>query len=131
MGIEATECTDVVAAAIKDQESSGIANMQQLRALLDEQGYCCALCGVALDPDASELDHRIPRSQGGSDAASNLQWLCKPCNRAKGTMSNDDFIALCSRVHERKSRWCTMIQQEWQVRQDGTPPVASGPSGVL
>jgi 5-methylcytosine-specific restriction protein A len=27
------------------------------------------------------VHHRIPRSQGGSDEASNLQALCKPCHK--------------------------------------------------
>lgn len=57
--------------------------------------YKCANCGNwcgrpgqerANIPDhmKMEVDHIIPWSMGGSDAVSNLQPLCRPCNRAKG-----------------------------------------------
>lgn len=31
-----------------------------------------------------DVDHILPRSQGGTDHASNLQLLCSVCNRSKG-----------------------------------------------
>jgi 5-methylcytosine-specific restriction endonuclease McrA len=38
-------------------------------------------------PDISKLeaDHTIPLSRGGETEMSNLQTLCKECNRKKGT----------------------------------------------
>ena len=32
---------------------------------------------------ASEVDHILPRSRGGTDAWHNLQALCKPCHSKK------------------------------------------------
>jgi 5-methylcytosine-specific restriction protein A len=32
---------------------------------------------------ATEVDHVIPKSQGGADDESNFQSLCKPCHSAK------------------------------------------------
>jgi 5-methylcytosine-specific restriction protein A len=30
-----------------------------------------------------QVDHRIPLAEGGTDDASNLQWLCVDCHRQK------------------------------------------------
>lgn len=44
--------------------------------------YTCQQCGrVTVEGD---VDHRVPRSRGGSDDPSNLQWLCRvPCHAEK------------------------------------------------
>lgn len=34
--------------------------------------------------DDLTIDHLVPASRGGSNALSNLQLLCAPCNFAKG-----------------------------------------------
>jgi len=44
-------------------------------------GYRCVTCGST---DDLTLDHIIPWSLGGSDDASNLQTMCRPCNCRKG-----------------------------------------------
>ncbi len=41
----------------------------------------CAKCGAGHD---LTVDHIVPRSKGGKNDASNLQWLCRTCNSAKG-----------------------------------------------
>lgn len=69
-----------------------------LKKLLQMQGYKCALSGIRLTPKNAELDHKIPLSRGGANDLANLQWLSKEVNRAKGTMDNDEFIAMCKRV---------------------------------
>jgi len=76
----------------------GQATPSELVQLSAEQGYCCATCGIHIEPDESELDHKVARSDGGSDLKENLQWLCIPCNRAKGTLSMSQFVELCMRV---------------------------------
>ena len=53
--------------------------------LLQRDGAKCQGCGrVFDDPRYLELDHIMPRSDGGSDHISNRVLLCGPCNRAKG-----------------------------------------------
>jgi hypothetical protein len=39
----------------------------------------CAYCGAAME----ELDHIVPRSQGGPDGVSNRTAACSRCNREK------------------------------------------------
>lgn len=33
--------------------------------------------------EGTEVDHRVPKAQGGSDDLSNLQTICRPAHRAK------------------------------------------------
>jgi len=44
----------------------------------------CVFCGMTISPYTAEVDHIEPFSKGGSSNISNLQLLCKPCNREKG-----------------------------------------------
>lgn len=70
------------------------ANAIQLRQLLEQQGYKCALSGLTLEPDTAALDHVVPISAGGSDMADNLQWVHRDVNRMKGTMDQGEFLRL-------------------------------------
>ena len=40
-----------------------------------------------------ELDHRLPKSRGGSDDIDNMTGLCGNCNRRKGAKSWGEFLA--------------------------------------
>lgn len=51
-------------------------------AVFERDGRFCARCG---DVDALEIDHIQPRALGGCHVLENLQVLCGPCNREKGT----------------------------------------------
>jgi len=48
--------------------------------VFNRDGRRCQLCG---DDWYLELDHVYPFSRGGSDDPSNLQTLCRRCNRSK------------------------------------------------
>ena len=48
-------------------------------------GYRCKKCRRVFPLDILEVDHIIPRAKDGSDRPSNLQLLCPPCNKKKGT----------------------------------------------
>lgn len=52
--------------------------------VLERDSYLCCECArdgrVAA---ASDVDHIVPKSQGGTDDLSNLQSLCPRCHRAK------------------------------------------------
>lgn len=64
----------------------------------NKQKGICAYTGIKLVLGyGASIDHKIPRSRGGSDEASNLQWISDAANRAKLTMTDQeyrDFIEL-------------------------------------
>jgi hypothetical protein len=73
----AIEClNDVIA-----RERASAATWDHLRArILARDLYICGYCLDAAD----EVDHIIPRCQGGADDETNLVAACKSCNSSKG-----------------------------------------------
>jgi 5-methylcytosine-specific restriction endonuclease McrA len=58
----------------------------------------CFYCGVRFaghgrGPDHRTVDHRVPRSRGGSEGLSNLVFACHSCNQRKRDRSEDEFVA--------------------------------------
>ena len=51
----------------------------------------CECCGAHEHQRALEVDHIIPRNQGGSDDITNLQALCFRCNAGKRDTDCTDF----------------------------------------
>lgn len=82
----------------KKTEDRKRASKAQLLKLVRDQRFQCVTCGVKLTPETSEIDHIVPRADGGGNDVHNLQWLCVMCNRAKGTMRHGQFLELCERV---------------------------------
>lgn len=72
--------------------------------LLERQGYRCALTGRRLTPQTAALDHIVPIRCGGQHVIENTQVLHKPVNRAKGSLTSDEFIGLCQEVVAWTSR---------------------------
>ena len=62
--------------------------------VLKRDNYTCQICGrKAKDGVELEIDHIVPIAKGGKTVLSNLQTLCKQCNRGKGAAmmyDNDD-----------------------------------------
>lgn len=52
--------------------------------VLERDGYLCCECKkVGRLTPATEVDHIIPKSQGGTDEPDNLQSLCNACHKIK------------------------------------------------
>ena len=67
-----------------DEKSDGLSNKERKQKLLDTKGSICQGCGRKFDdPRYLELDHNMPRADGGSNNLSNRILLCGPCNRLK------------------------------------------------
>jgi ATP adenylyltransferase len=59
--------------------------------VLKRSKFHCELCGVSADEKALEVDHILPRNNGGSDDLENLQSLCYSCNSMKRDRDDTDF----------------------------------------
>jgi len=72
-----------------------------------DNGWQCFYCHVALIPygiapddpayprdrySPCEVDHRFPKSRGGSDHLDNLVLACNTCNARKGAKSDTEFL---------------------------------------
>ena len=82
----------------RDVALVGTVNVPKVLGLLRHQDYRCALTGRILTPDNVALDHVLPMSRGGKNLIENAQALHKDVNRAKATLTNEEFIQLCREV---------------------------------
>ena len=57
----------------------------RFRIIQRDGGRCCVCGRSAKDGFEMEVDHIIPISHGGDSRDSNLQTLCRECNRGKGS----------------------------------------------
>jgi len=53
----------------------------------------CAGCGQSFPLERMTLDHRIPKSKGGTLAYSNIQLMCGPCNQRKADSMPEEVNA--------------------------------------
>lgn len=61
-------------------------------AALVVQSGCCKYCFEPLTEKTVTAEHRVPRSQGGSNLAHNIDAACLRCNRLKGTATAGAFL---------------------------------------
>jgi 5-methylcytosine-specific restriction endonuclease McrA len=80
------------------------ATARELMGLIQLQQFRCAISGVGLDPNSARLDHIVAISNGGTNLIDNLQWVTDDVNKAKGTMSQEQFISMCRSVADWSRR---------------------------
>jgi CRISPR-associated endonuclease Csn1 len=90
------------------------------RTLLSVYRNTCLYCGRPISWEDSELDHIVPRADGGVNRLENLAVVCLPCNRAKNRQpfgqwakqQDIDLAAVLERVralrYEPGSRWSSV-----------------------
>jgi hypothetical protein len=69
-------------------------------ALCAAWGWLCFYCGTGVDAFSAEPDHMTPTSRGGSARIENIAPACKTCNRLKGSMTAEEFLA--SRISRKE-----------------------------
>ena len=60
----------------------------------------CPYCRKQIPWRELSLDHIHPKSRGGSNDKENLVWVDAACNRMKGDLTGDEFIALLNFLQE-------------------------------
>lgn len=68
-------------------------SLEDLRAEYAEMRFC-AYCKAKLSEKNVSLDHTVPVSRGGGHGWSNLNFVCRSCNSAKGNLTGDEFATL-------------------------------------
>ena len=86
-----------------ESRPSGPVSTGNVLRLLEYQKHRCALTGRTLEPNTASLDHIMPVRSGGEHSIQNTQVLHKDVNKAKTTMTNDEFIQLCLEVVQHSS----------------------------
>lgn len=74
----------------REKNVEGKFSPNDVLSLLDQQNYQCVYCKTCLK-EYYEVDHIMPISKGGSNWPSNLQCLCRNCNRRKSSKDPIEF----------------------------------------
>ncbi len=82
-GSEAVPFLETKMKLFDDSEHDPYSNKEKKCMLLEQCGPCCQGCGIELHERYLELDHKEPRSAGGSNLIRNRILLCGPCNKLK------------------------------------------------
>ena len=73
----------------------------------DLHGYRCAISGRELTPETATLDHIIPIARGGKHCIENVWVVHAQVNAAKGTMTVEEFLAVCHDVVKYQTQMAT------------------------
>jgi 5-methylcytosine-specific restriction endonuclease McrA len=76
------------------RNAPGSHTAEDILALVEKQENRCANphCAVTFAGRRKyQIDHMMPLSRGGSNDPANLQLLCAPCNRSKGTQTMEEW----------------------------------------
>lgn len=72
-------------------QAGGTHTQADLKQIYERQHGKCVLCKCSLAKAKAEVDHIVPLSRGGHNGPSNLQYLCRSCNRAKRAKDPIEF----------------------------------------
>ena len=94
-----TRCLPCWANEFAARHLGSVTYANELLRLLNEQNYKCALTGEHLIPMVNaSLDHKIPKSRGGTSELSNLHWVTYDVNFMKRHMTVDEFVRVATLV---------------------------------
>lgn len=62
------------------------------KAIFERDHGICQICGRTTEFGDGEIEHKIPKSQNGSDDPENLQWSCHRCNKLKGNTRTNEQV---------------------------------------
>ena len=79
-------------------------SIDKRKRILSKFGNKCAYCGCELDNETMQVDHIVPRSQGGSNSIDNLYPSCRACNYYKTAHSIDVFRSEMHHIQRRLNK---------------------------
>jgi RNA-directed DNA polymerase len=86
--------------------------------LLKMQEGKCTHCGLIFrENDVMEVDHRIPKSQGGKDSYENWQLLHRHCHDTK--TASDGSLGTksgCNSAEPKPTRRLEKVEDKWVMR---------------
>ena len=82
-GFEAVPFLETRMREFDETERDPYTNARKKEILLERHGSVCQGCGIELHERYLELDHQLPRADGGSNLLRNRILLCGPCNKLK------------------------------------------------
>lgn len=95
----ASRCERCWFRGVARQTLGDITQGDSIKAIFMAQGGRCAYTGEVLVPGVNaSLDHKVPKSLGGSNDVGNLQWVTKDVNTAKWGRTSEQFLDLCRKV---------------------------------
>jgi ATP adenylyltransferase len=100
--------------AHRSRHRTPISGSVKYRVLTRARGRC-ECCGAHEHQRALEVDHIVPKNQGGSDDLSNLQALCFRCNAGKRDTDRTDFRGLQA-SYARREAGCVFCALEGSGR---------------
>lgn len=87
---------------IPEQGFSGAELRKARQGLANRDGPLCQGCGIHGEDmpvgQSFHVDHKLPIARGGTDAFSNLQLLCPPCNQSKGAKTMQQWMKFKGRL---------------------------------
>jgi RNA-directed DNA polymerase len=90
----------------------------RMATLIKRQKGKCAYCELHFrEEDVMEVDHKIPKSQGGKDKYDNWQLLHRHCHDTKTAL--DGILGIksdCNRVEPKPPRRLEMVNGKWAMR---------------
>lgn len=70
----------------------------------NKQNGKCAYSGIKLRPGRNaSLDHIVPKSRGGTNRLSNLQWVDRYINTMKSNMTHGRFLQLIQKIYKHQA----------------------------
>lgn len=88
-------------------------SVRRLAQIIERDGPYCHYCGVAFDSldgarNRATVDHKIPKSKGGTNALENLLPACNVCNSIKESHSYQWMLDYIAEGKKQKRRQATV-----------------------